>query len=228
MLRQIIKKILHLTPRIFLNHKCNIERHGSEYGGWVICPDYISKRSIIYSLGIGEDISFDLSLIEKYNCNVFGFDPTPKSIKWINNQILPENFFFINVGLSNTDSLVKFFPPQNKNYVSYSMFNKKGKNHHINSIELEVKRLKTLMDMLGHNTVDLLKMDIEGSEYDVIEDMIASDIFPKQLQIEFHFRRNYKLIRKTEKLLNETLYGLGYRTFYVSPSYHEVSLILWD
>jgi len=37
-----------------------------------------AATAVVYSLGIGEDISFDLALIEKYGARVHAFDPTPK------------------------------------------------------------------------------------------------------------------------------------------------------
>ena len=33
---------------------------------------------MVYSVGLGQDISWDKALIEKYRCEVYGFDPTPK------------------------------------------------------------------------------------------------------------------------------------------------------
>ncbi len=44
--------------------KCNKIFFGTEYGGYFICPDNISKASIVYSFGVGEDISFDKEVIE--------------------------------------------------------------------------------------------------------------------------------------------------------------------
>ncbi len=45
-----------------------------------------------------------------------------------------------------------------------------------------------MMADLGHTEIDLLKMDIEGAEYDVIQNMLASfpQILPKQILVEFH------------------------------------------
>ena len=51
------------------------EFHGNkEYGGWLVCNRNISKDSIVYSFGVGEDVSFDLSLIRKYHLQVFAFE----------------------------------------------------------------------------------------------------------------------------------------------------------
>ncbi len=43
-------------PKIDL--RCNKERFGSEYGGWDIAFENVTQNSIVYSFGIGEDVSF--------------------------------------------------------------------------------------------------------------------------------------------------------------------------
>jgi hypothetical protein len=44
------------------------------------------------------------------------------------------------------------------------------------------------MRKLQHKKIDLMKIDVEGSEYEIVEDMIRSQIKPQQLLIEFHHR----------------------------------------
>lgn len=56
-----------------------MERLGTEYGGWDIPTNIgFDENSIIYSGGVGEDISFDLKLQNKYNCYIILIDPTQK------------------------------------------------------------------------------------------------------------------------------------------------------
>jgi hypothetical protein len=59
-------------------------RFGTDYGGYLL-PENIKldSNSIVYSIGIGEDISFDATLSGKYNCKIFMFDPTPRSIEHV-------------------------------------------------------------------------------------------------------------------------------------------------
>src|SRR5215203_4740509 len=71
---------------------CNTRRFGSEYGGWIVCPDLFVPQSIVYSVGIGKDISFDLVLIKHYGMNVIGLDPTPSSVEWLKTQDIPPQF----------------------------------------------------------------------------------------------------------------------------------------
>ena len=78
-------KVDHLKKKVIYVHNW----YGTRYGGYYVCPEFLDEKSIIYSFGIGEDISFDTTLINKHNCNVFCFDPTPKSIDWMKRQELP-------------------------------------------------------------------------------------------------------------------------------------------
>ena len=80
-----------------------------------------------------------------------------------------------------------------------------------------MKRLQTIMSELNHEHIDLLKMDIEGAEYDVISDMMESGILPDQLLIEFHHRfENIKSAKTRESI--ELLRSFGYLLFYISDS----------
>jgi hypothetical protein len=54
-----------------------------------------------------------------------------------------------------------------------------------NYMEVEVKSLNTIMSELGHEHIDLLKIDIEGCECDVLEKMLEDRIFPKYLSVDF-------------------------------------------
>jgi hypothetical protein len=67
-------------------------------------------------------------------------------------------------------------------------------------------------------------MDIEGTEYDVIEDLLASRIFVKQLLVEFHHRWKEISISKTATAIRR-LNVMGYRIFAVSPSGEEYGFL---
>src|SRR5215217_3108537 len=48
----------------------DLRRLGSRYGGWTIPTSLLSSDSICYSAGVGEDVTFDLALIERLGCDV--------------------------------------------------------------------------------------------------------------------------------------------------------------
>jgi len=196
--------------------KCPKERHGTKYGGWVICPTKITKDSIVCSFGVGEDISFDLSLINQYRCKVYAFDPTPRSIQWVKSQTLPPEFLLFEFGIADYDGIAKFNPPENPNHISHTILERSSTAH--NAIEVKVHKLTKILEMLGYDKVDILKMDIEGGEYAVIDDLFKSNIDVHQLLVEFH--HNFKNVsiaqtKNTVKLLNDN----GFRIFHISPFY---------
>lgn len=155
---------------------------GTDYGGWAIDTSKISEDSVIYSFGVGTDISFDLELINKFQVRVFAFDPTPRCLDWISTQNLNENFIFHPVGISDFDGKSFFNFPPNDIWVSFS----ETKTTSENSVACEVKTLKSIMSLFNHTEIDILKMDIEGSEYHVIPNIINNNIYPKQILVEFH------------------------------------------
>ncbi len=218
LIKVLIRKDLWVRP------DCHIKsvRFGSEYAGWNVNTDKLDRKSIIYSVGVGEDISFDIALIEMFNVTIHAFDPTPKSIEWCKNQDLPSNFILHEYGIANFDGNALFYPPENPNHVSHTLLEKTSTK--AKSIEVPVRKLETIMKKLGHNHIDVLKMDIEGAEYAVINDMKSSNILPNQLLIEFHHRFPNVGIEKTKDALN-TIRSMGYGLFFVSASGEEYGFI---
>jgi hypothetical protein len=57
------------------------------------------------------------------------------------------------------------------------------------TVSAPVQTLRDFMDELGHDYLDILKIDIEGAEYGVLEGLIRDDYMPfTQLLIEYHRR----------------------------------------
>lgn len=190
---------------------------GSEYGGWPVIEGSLSSQSIVYSIGVGHDISFDLAIIARYGCRIEAFDPTPRCVAWIERQNVPAGFRFHPVGLSDQEQLLRFSAPPEEQFVSYTVAERSDSPE---VVELPVRPLDMLMRDLRHRQIDFLKMDIEGSEYQVINDMIAKNIFPSQICVEFHhgmfgYTNNDTLNAVTK------LRGTGYKIYYVSPSGRE-------
>ena len=197
--------------------------YGNEYGGFYIHPDNLTPDSIVYSFGIGEDTSFDENVLTQHACRVFAFDPTPKSIQWLAGRHIPSGFSFLPFGISDKDGTIDFFLPKNPDHVSGSLALQVNVDQS-NRISVPVKRLQTIMQELGHTHIDVLKMDIEGSEYDVITDILVSNLNIDQLLIEFHDRFYENGHKKTKQAI-EQLKSIGYEIFAVSASGQEISFI---
>ncbi|RVB80568.1 MULTISPECIES: FkbM family methyltransferase [unclassified Mesorhizobium] len=197
---------------------------GNEYGGWPLLCDCVDKGSVIYSFGIGEDISFDRAVIERYGCRVFGFDPTPKSRAWLDMQNLPNEFVFHPIGIAAKDGEAEFFPPPVEGHVSFSVTPQR-KGSHGSSVKAPVLRLESIMSQIGLPEPTILKMDIEGFEYDVISDILAGPVRPLQLLIEFHHGMYDGFGAERTMGAVDALRAAGYRLFYTSRTGREYAFV---
>lgn len=195
---------------------------GNKYGGFYVYPDILNKESIVYSFGTGEDISFDVELIERYGCNIFAFDPTPKSIRWIQTNMPASNFHFYDYGISTKSGYELFHLPKNPEHVSGSTIGHSNLN--IDTIEVPMKSFKDIIQTLNHISIDILKMDIEGSEYNVLPDILDSGIEIKQICIEFHHRMIKQGGRLTQNAIT-LLKNKGFELFACSDTLEELSFI---
>ena len=226
MIRQAVRVVRRIAKSAFGKEKyyraetrCPRLTLGNLDAGFTINPTLLTKNSVIYSFGIGTDISFDLECIRRFSADVYAFDPTPRSLTWIKSQSIPSKFHIHSYGVSNLDGTIVLHPPIDPKHVSYSLVERPG-----DGAICPVYRLSTIMRMLGHTRIDLLKMDIEGSEYDVIEDLLRERLPIAQICVEFHHRWPEIGNRKTE-LAIEHLRSAGYRLFHVSPSGEEFSFM---
>jgi FkbM family methyltransferase len=216
--RRLIWPALH-KPKLDIEYSVL----GSSYGGWPVVRALTQNGVLVYSFGIGEDISFDLAMIEHYSANVHAFDPTPRCLKWIEQQSIPAQFQFHAIGISDTDCEIEFYAPEVADHVSFSAAPAKRSNLAL-SVKAPVRRLQTIINDLNTPVPDILKMDIEGFEYGVIKDLLSTNIRPTQLLIEFH---HYMYDIKTERTLAAVaeLQAAGYEIFHVSESGHEYGLV---
>lgn len=195
---------------------------GDRSGVWTICPEGMHAGRIVYSLGVGNNIAWDLGMIDRFGVEVHAFDPTPASVDWVRAQHLPAGFHFQALGVAARDGVARFQLRSEGKRFNYRSGAALGAGTTI--VEAPVARLGTLMKRSGHDALDVLKMDIEGSEYEVIADLLAEHIPVGQLLVEFHHTLPGVALSRTLHAV-ASLRAAGYRLFHVSPRGLEVSFI---
>jgi FkbM family methyltransferase len=193
--------------------------YGGDHG-WVVDESLLNRESVIYSVGVGSNIDFDVELINSFGATVHAFDPTPRSIEWVKSQKLPKHFIFHPFGLSAENGHMDFFPPAKASSTHFSPIDRYGDTNNV--VRAPVKDIDTIASELNHKEIDLLKMDIEGAEYEVIEALPKNRVAINQILIEFHHMYKGIPISKTVDAIS-TLSNLGFELFNISQRTYEFS-----
>jgi FkbM family methyltransferase len=198
----------------FCSNSPGIKLVGDAGSGWTVQAELLNPDSICYCAGVGLSISFELELAHTFNMTVVSLDPSPTGIQTIRESADLHNIHFFPVGLSGSCGSIEFALPTNPEEGSYSA---PGVDSKLTSFECS--DLPTLMRKNGHHKIDLLKMDIEGFEYEVLDQIIKYRIPIRQICVEFHPwlkpRGRFLTIRAIHLLSR-----LGYRLIYKKRGDH--------
>lgn len=177
-----------------------MKRFGTSYGGFYYPSTLpgLNKDSIIYCVGVGEDISHDITIARQLDSHVYLFDPTPRAIqhvKYIKDVFDNKTPVVHNKRFGGGDPNYMTLLTNNKvdsskiHMFDYGLFimdttlkfykpsNPEYVSHSVvkeivdntDYINVPVKKLTTIMKELNHTHVDLLKIDVEGCECEVLE-----------------------------------------------------------
>jgi FkbM family methyltransferase len=182
-------------------------RLGSDLCGWWLPEFIIQPGAVAYCAGAGEDISFDLALHDR-GMRVVTIDPTPRAVSYVK-TVAPKSdrFAFVPVGLWDTAAEQRFYYPRDPAIAAWacSIVNLQDTSEYFTA---EVDTLRKLMDDLGDNHIDVLKLDIEGAEHRVIDSFIADGLRPVVLCVEFDQPVPLRSVLRSIRLLQQSGYCL--------------------
>ena len=239
-----VRGLLQIDPQSLVTPLPGLTWVGSEPQGYVIPHGLLNAESLCYCVGAGEDITFDTELAEIYGCRVVVIDPTPEGLNhfrllnehtsrgeplWTTRgkpfryRITPERLAllsYLEIGVWDSAQQMRFYEPTRENYPSHSvaMFQESGRY-----IELPVDRLANIMKSQGHTAIDLLKLEIEGAEYRVLDTVVEDRLDVKAILVEYdevwHSEGKgrahlFRIRNSTRKLLDA-----GYRLAHSTPMF---------
>ena len=184
---------------------------GVASGRWPVLVDRLPPEAIVWSFGIGFDLSFEFEFLSARGGRVRAFDPTPRSLAWATELAKPSGLSVEGVGLGAEDQEVEFLEPRDPRSVNYRALGSASAGAD-EAVMCPVRRLASFVREFEEKP-DLLKIDIEGGEFEVI-DQIA-ELRAEQLLIEFHHGMwGYRFDQTLEAI--HTLERAGYAPFWVS------------
>ncbi|MCF7764049.1 MAG: FkbM family methyltransferase [Verrucomicrobia bacterium] len=217
----ILKALLGREPFHLARYSGDLEFHGSSYGGWSIIPGSLDSSSVVYSVGIGHDVSFDLSLIRQYGCRILAFDPTPSAVEWAAENVRHPLFELHPFALADHGGDLNLYLPQPNaaDSVSASIYRTGAAT---DFVTVPCRTFGNLLAEHSGGRCDLLKMDIEGAEYGVIREATARGSLEgvRQLLVEFHHWMPDLGASATIEAVR-TLRKSGFQVAWVSRTNHE-------
>lgn len=150
----------------------------------------LNENSIVIDLGAYKGIWAD-KIIKKYNPNLFLIEPINEFCeilkeKYKNNQ----KIIIVNKGISSLCKKEKIFIDNDSSSVY-----KESKNF----IYVDFITIDKLLEVYKINKIDLLQINIEGEEYQLLENILTSEVINKIncIQVQFHdFIKDADLKRK--------------------------------
>lgn len=201
-----------------------------EIEGHPIIPESLNDSSIVFDCGacVGE---FTFQLYTKYGCRFYAYEADSRNYRRMNHRFINhQNIYTFNKAIDKDVGIKEFYLG---NFITASSLYRshRGLGHLVENVPT------TTIDneLSNFDMIDLLKLDLEGSEIDVIPNILPKTLQKiNQITIEFHLQskidgytpekvdicRNY-----LKELFNEVMYvdkgNDGYHGLYLNKLWNQ-------
>ena len=179
----------------------------------------LNSNSIVLDIGANVGDVSDI-IFNRYHCNIYAYEPNIACYNHMKNRFLNNKKIRIyNLAISNfTGAGFLYFHYNSKGnndsrYIQGATLRKEKDNISVNKkINVDVVDIKEILEKF--KKIDLIKIDIEGSEYDILPQLIKNRSKIKMVLCEMHGNPNGKKIAgihkniKFTKEYNEFIYEL--------------------
>lgn len=197
-------------------------------GGYIIDKRILNKINILITCGLNDDWEFERSFLKKKPAaKIIAFDHTVNNHFWIKrfkNDII-SLLLLRKLKISKILDIFKF--------IDYLLFFTKNKKHKITKVVFKKKNNKeiTISEILKDYKEVFLKIDIEGDEYKILNDIKKNSKKIVFLVIEFHnLDKNILQIKKFLEKLDLKIIHIHANNYggidkYGNPKVIELSLL---
>ena len=167
--------------------------------------DYnLDENSIVVDLGSYHGC-FALEIFKKFKCTVYSFEPLKQFYEYSKFTIKKDKIKFFNyaLGKSNDKEILYL------NGDETSFFNKSNINE-----EIDIREFNQAISDLDIKKIDLLKINIEGAEYDLLDHILENNIILKIKNLQIQFHSNIIDFKKRKKIITKNLSKTHKRNWY--------------
>jgi FkbM family methyltransferase len=173
----------------------------------------LDENSVVLDVG-GYEGDFAAEIYARYKCKVFVFEPVKRFVDVLNHRFKKNNDIVIySKGLGAKEETISIHVMDEA-----SSYNRSGSNHKTGAKEnIDLTDVKIFFEKENLSKVDLVKINIEGAEYDLLDRMIELKYIPKcaNFQVQFHdfypdFDKRYKRIKDELEKTHALTYSYPY------------------
>ena len=169
-------------------------------GGYILDKRIIKITEKIITCGLNDDWEFEKHFLKMMpSCKVVAYDHTVNKKFWVQRfkRDIFQFFLFKKLRLRKIVSIVKYY-----DYISF--FNNKNKHYELKISNKNIKNKEiTINEILSDHDNLILKVDIEGGEYNILKQILKNSKKINTLLIEFHeIQENMNLIKE---FINESI-----------------------
>ena len=159
--------------------------------------DYdLDDQSIFFELG-GYNGTYSKKILETFNPQTYIFEPSKKYYDLLVEQLIYSNVKIYNFGLADINKVAYLKHDSDASYITH--------NQSEYSEKIELRKLSEFIHNEKIRSISLININIEGSEYEVLEDMIDSKIISIVENIQIQYHRNVRGYRKKRSQINKKL-----------------------
>ncbi len=156
----------------------------------------LDESSLVFDVG-GYEGQWASDIYSKYLCTIYIFEPVMEYAQKIKTRFKNNNKIAVfNFGLANKNKELTICV----NKDSSSLFKNYGK--------LQIAKCKKASEFIYSNSIgiiDIMKINIEGAEYELLEDLIMNDVIRKIINIQIQFHDFVKNAKSKMKILQNKL-----------------------
>ena len=211
-----LKKFSYLQPW----ELSDLKRYGTEGDGGYVIPESICRNiSTIISMGVSNDWSFEEAIkLQHPNINIFCYDHTVSATNFRISKYIELIKILIGMGT------LKEFRRRSNILKSYNYFFSKIAKHNKNRVfnKNDTNFDITLNQIIQKEKLEkiLLKVDIEGGEYRIIDEIIINSHLIEGIAIEFHDTQPFRPVfeNSIKKLLDHFFVAHIHANNCISPA----------
>lgn len=151
-------------------------------------PD-LTAESVVIDGGCSYQADLSVLLMQRYGVRAFGVDPTRKHAAALREIAARSQGRFVHLpyAIAAVDQMLTFTESRTNESGSLLQDHVNVLQDETSTYDVKAVTLSTLLDEIGVEAVDLLKLDLEGAEYDVLGSVTREQLLPfRQVFVEFH------------------------------------------